>query len=137
SFLIAFFVYVVMINAAMLLINIFGLDPEGFQALVLLPTDRRQYFVAMNLAFFLPVVVQSLLFAVAGGFIFRPGLITIVVLLLQFLQAYVSLCVGGNFISIYFPVRAKRDALSGRKGRPSGLVGALLAVIGVPLLMLP
>src|SRR5690606_32796620 len=102
SFIIGFFVYMVMANAALITANVFGADPEGFQALVLLPTERKRYLIAKNLALLPPIAAQLLLFTTAGLFLYRPNVITTAILPLQFAQIYATVCVAGNIMSIYF-----------------------------------
>ncbi|MDX9974786.1 MAG: hypothetical protein RBU21_17500, partial [FCB group bacterium] len=92
--------FMVLASFAVFLFNVFGTDPEGFQALVLLPTPRKRYLLGKNLAF-LPIV--GLLFGLFAGIaaaLMRPEPAILGLFVLQFFQIYLSLCIVGNFLSI-------------------------------------
>ena len=66
--------FMILASFAVFLFNVFGTDPEGFQALVLLPTPRKRYLLGKNLAFFPIVGTLFALFAGLAAMLMRPVL---------------------------------------------------------------
>jgi len=129
--------FMVLASFSMFLFNAFGTDPEGFQALVLLPTPRHRYLIGKNLAYF-PIV--GLLYAVFAGislvlFAAKPMLIAIGTI--HFLQIYLSLCLLGNFLSIYFPYRMRKDSMNAAGRKPAAFLTGLISLFAIPALMIP
>lgn len=118
--------------------NIFGLDPGGFRAYVLLPVDRKKYILGKNLALFAIPGILAAFFVLCAGFMIGLPFSAFIIALMQVIQLHLVFCLVGNVTSIYFPYRIKAK---GQKLAPiqqiivmvAGLV--VLSVLG--LLMLP
>ena len=100
-----------MLGFSMIMFNIFGVDGEGFRALILLPTERRKYVLGKNLALFPLVGGLCFLFLLAGELIFRFGVAPLAIGLTQTVQTYLLFCIAGNFVSLFNPYRFGPDAM--------------------------
>ena len=129
--------FMVVASFAAFLFNVFGTDPEGFQGLVLLPTPRRRYLLAKNLAFLPIVATLFAVFAFLGLLVFETNATLIALSALQLLQIYVSLCIVGNFLSILLPFRVRKDAMNLGSMKPRSFLTGLVTLATLPLLMLP
>jgi len=117
--------------------NMFGIDRNGFRALVLLPTRRDYILFAKNLAFF-PFVglVALLLLALMKVFLglpwplFLPGLLQVPV-------AYLLFCLVCNLLSILAPYRLSPNTLQAKKPKPIVFLAVLGSMLCLPLVILP
>ncbi|MCC6143605.1 MAG: ABC transporter permease [Candidatus Hydrogenedentes bacterium] len=124
-------------NFGAIIFNIFGIDRHGFRALLLLPTPRRQYLLAKNLALFpfvggLGFVFLSIGFAFSGA-----GLETLLIALLQVIQIFLLFSAVGNFISVYFPYGVAQDSMRAPTGSMVAAFIGLASTLMVLLLMIP
>lgn len=116
----------------MYLFNVFGIDGEGFRALVLLPTPRRKYILARNVALFVFVGGLGLFLIVMTALLLGTGIASLLMAILQLVATYLLFCVAGNVASLYFPFPIRMDIMRAPANRWS------LAFIGfVYLLLLP
>jgi hypothetical protein len=117
--------------------NVFGLDRNGFRALVLLPTERRHILLAKNLAFcpLIGAVTLALLLMVKLVVGLPWG--TILAGLLQAPAAFFLFSLLCNYVSILAPYRLAQGTLQAKK--PKAIV--FLAVLGsffvLPFVLLP
>jgi len=125
------------LNFGMIFFNVFGVDREGFRALILLPTERRKYFLGKNIALFPFVTGLGFAFVLLSAIFVRPGPAAILISTLQILQMYVGFCVVGNFLSMYFPYRIAWEGFRNRNNRSINFVGALVSLLLIIALMLP
>jgi len=126
-----------MLGFSMIMFNMFGVDGEGFRALILLPTERRKYVLGKNLALFPLAGGLCFLFLLAGALVFRFGVASLAIGLMQTVQTYLLFCIAGNFVSLFNPYRFGPDAM-----RATGLkIFSSLMILGtvflIPLMMLP
>jgi len=124
-------------NFSFIFFNLFGIDRAGFQELILLPTPRHKYLLAKNLALFPFVAGLSLAFVLTGALLLATETRLILISVMQVLQLYLTYCLVGNFVSLYFPYRLGRDTLRARNNRPIMLVVGLASAATVGLLLLP
>jgi uncharacterized membrane protein len=117
--------------------NIFGLDHEGFRALILLPTPRRKYILGRNLALFPIVAGLCALSVLAGAVLIGFSISTLIIALMQIVQAYVLLCIVGNFVSLYNPYRIGTDAMRAVRVKGFSVLVAMLTMLLIPVLMIP
>lgn len=93
------------IVAGLFLFNVFGVDRDGFRMLVLLPTERRKYFLARNLAMLPFVVGLGLVCVAVAAVVVRPGVRVLAISVMQVGQLYLLFCTVGNFVSILLPAQ--------------------------------
>jgi hypothetical protein len=115
--------------------NLFGMDPRGFRAIMMLPVPRHRVLLAYHLALLPLAGGMGLLFALLGAWFFTLDRETIAVCLLQVVQLFLLFTLAGSFVSIYAPFTMGRNLMRGQHSRAL-LVGLLMPFI-VALLMLP
>jgi hypothetical protein len=118
--------------------NVFGLDRDGFRALVLLPSKREKILLAKNLAF-VPfaagVAVVALL--VAKIMLGLPWE-TFAIGLLQWPAAFMLFSTICNFFSILLPYRLAEGTLQAQKPRAVVFVAGFGAMmVAPPVIMVP
>lgn len=140
---------VTMFAITSLLFNHFGLDRDGFRALVLSPVDRKDILIGKNisvapLAFGMCLVLLLVIqfFAPLGPLVFMASV-------LQIPCVYLLYCVLGNFVSIFFPMGIKRGSMQpanprflpmlilmfGMMAGPGILLIPTMAACGIPILL--
>ncbi len=130
-------VFWLMLNCAPFLFNSFGLDPEGYQAFILLPTPRARYLAGKNLTFF-PLLGSVFMFMVTiTAVATRPSFGVMAVSVLQFIQVYLTMCILGNFLSVYFPYRLKKDSMNTAKFNPRLFLVGIGTMLVLPMAMVP
>ena len=116
------------LSMAHFIFNVFGIDAEGFRALVLLPTDRRKYLLGKNLAL-LPITGGvAALFVVLCALVMSFPVVQFLQSLGHVLLIYLLFCIVGNFMSIYSPFRIRYQ---GRQSLQSGGWVRTLAVLAI------
>ena len=126
-----------MFSVAPLMSNVFGLDRNGFRALLLLPTRRHYILLAKNLscAPFAALIALVLLTAVKfiGGLPWDPFLGG----LLQAGSAFLMFCLLGNLLSILVPYRLAAGTLQAKKPKPVVFLAVFGMMLVMPLIALP
>jgi len=130
-------VSVTMLCFIQLFCNVFGVDRDGFRALVLSPCRRRDILLGKNLAFaplafgvclLVLVILQSL----------QPMEITqLVGTLLQMVIGYVLCSLLGNTVSIVAPTAIAAGSLKPAKSKLSTIVIHIVVAMGSPLALVP
>ncbi len=117
--------------------NAFGLDRNGFRALVLLPTRRYHILLAKNLAFF-PFVaaVAAVLLILAKWLLGMPWAVFLTGVL-QVPTAFLLFSLMANLASILVPYRLAQGTLKARKPKPVVVVVLLLSFFLTPVIMTP
>lgn len=87
-----------------LMLNMFGLDRQGFRAYVLMPTPRRDILLGKNLGIFPIAATLSGLLIIFMGVAARMQVSHIVANLLQIVVAYFLYSTVSNFTSIVAPI---------------------------------
>jgi hypothetical protein len=106
--------------------NSFGLDRNGFRALVLLPARRQDILLAKNLAFY---PFFTLLFVLLLGllkWLLGMSWMTLLISVLQAQAAYLLVCISSNLTSILLPYRLAPGTLKAKKPRPLVILGLIL-----------
>ena len=113
--------------------NVFGLDRNGFRALVLLPTRRHHVLLAKNLAFFPLMAIVSLI--LLGLVTFAAGLSfnALIMGLIQAPTAYLLLSLFCNCSAILAPYRMAAGTLQAKKPKAVVFVAAFLNLLVMPL----
>ena len=117
--------------------NSFGLDRNGFRALVLLPARRQDILLAKNLAFY---PFFTLLFVLLLGllkWLVGMSLTTMLISILQAQAAYLLVCMSSNFTSILLPYRLAPGTLKAKKPRPLVILGLVLFAPVFSIMMAP
>jgi hypothetical protein len=117
--------------------NMFGLDRNGFRALVLLPTRRDRVLFAKNLAF-LPLIaaVAAALLALIG-FLLHPGLSVWLTALVQLPTAFLLFSLMCNFAAIVVPYRIAPGTLQAKKPKPIVFAAIFATMLLTPVIVTP
>lgn len=128
---------IINLNGSLLYMNVFGMDQDGFRALVLLPTLRRRYLLAKNLsvlALMAPFVLTFIALALALG-ITTP--LAAAMALVFFLQQWLLFSALGQWMSIYYPIRMRNDAMKPMARKNASFMGSLLMFVCLPVILGP
>lgn len=119
-------------------LNQFGFDRNGFRALVLLPTPRKQFLLAKDLAF-APFLLLPALFVLIGlpFLIPRIPLAGLLAGVAQALTLYLLVSIVGNIWSIGAPFRISAGSMKPTKNQPRIIFLTLLAQVVYPLITIP
>jgi hypothetical protein len=117
--------------------NAFGLDRNGFRALVLLPLRRHHILLAKNLAFFPLVGLIAVVLLLLARLLLGVPLTTLLAGLVQIPMAFLLFCLPCNLASILVPYRMALGTLQAKKVKPIVLLGALISLGSLPLVLLP
>jgi hypothetical protein len=117
--------------------NTFGLDRNGFRALVLLPTRRHHILLAKNLAFFPFVALVALTMLTAVKFLLRLSWEAFLAGLLQAGIAFFLFSLVCNLLSILAPFRIASGTLQAKKPKAIVFVAVFVTMFSLPLIMLP
>lgn len=121
--------------------NAFGLDRNGFRALVLLPTRRHYVLLAKNLAFFPFMALISLIMLALGVAVAGVSVNGLLMGLIQAPTAFLLLCLFCNYSAILAPYKLAVGTLQAKK--PKAIVflvmfiNLLLLPLVAPILLLP
>ncbi len=117
--------------------NAFGLDRDGFRALVLLPTRRHHVLLAKNLSFvpFVAVVAVSLL--TLAGVATRMPWDAYLTGLVQVPAAFLVFSLLTNLAAILAPYRMAPGTLQMKKVKPAVFLVMLLNFLLLPLVLPP
>jgi ABC-2 type transport system permease protein len=124
-------------SIAPMISNIFGLDRNGFRALVLLPTRRHHILLAKNLACAPFAALIAFVMVAATGFLVHVPWGTCMSALLQAAVAFLLFCLLGNALSILAPYRLATGTLQAKKPKPVTILAVFVTLLCLPLVMLP
>ena len=117
--------------------NVFGLDRNGFRALVLLPTRRHHVLFAKNLAFFPFVGGTSLVLILLAKVLVQMSWLTVLVGLLQLPTAFLLFSLLHNMLSILAPYRLAQGTLKAKQPRAIVFVATFGALLLTPVVLFP
>jgi ABC-2 type transport system permease protein len=124
-------------TVAPMMANAFGLDRDGFRALVLLPTRRHHILLAKNLAF-LPFVGSVAVIGVsAAKLVLGLTWETYLAGLLQAGIAFMLFSLLCNLLSILAPFRLATGTLQAKKPKAIVFVAVLVTMLCMPVIMVP
>ncbi len=87
----------------MLMLNVFGMDRNGFRCFILMPAQRSEILLGKN-ASMLPIMgAVAILVAVGLSYVAPIGIFSILASICQMLTAFILASLVGNFVSIQFP----------------------------------
>jgi ABC-2 type transport system permease protein len=117
--------------------NIFGLDRNGFRALVLLPARRRHILLAKNLSVAPFAALIALVLLAAVKVLARLPWESFVVGLLQAGSAFLMFCLVGNLLSILVPYRLAAGTLQAKKPKPVVFLAVFALMLLMPVMAIP
>ncbi|HWI57214.1 MAG TPA: hypothetical protein VNZ22_08300, partial [Bacillota bacterium] len=117
--------------------NVFGLDRNGFRALVLLPTRRHHILLAKNLAFF-PLVgsIAVVLLGIVQCLV-RLSWSDFLAGVLQVPLAFLLVSLVCNLVAILTPYRMAPGTLQAKKPKPVVILAVFLTMMGLPIMLAP
>lgn len=124
-------------SLAPMMANVFGLDRNGFRALVLLPTRRHHILLAKNLACFPFAALIALAMLVGVKFLARVPWESFLAGLLQAGIAFLLFSLVGNVLSIVAPCRLAAGTLQVKKPKAVTFLAVLITMMCLPMIMLP
>ena len=120
-----------------MMLNMFGLDRQGFRAYVLMPAERRDILLGKNLGILPVAIVLSgglvLFMGIAGKMYFTH----IIASLIQILIAYFIYFVVSNYTSIVAPIGFAAGTMKPVSMKVSVVVLQMVAVLLIPIALLP
>jgi hypothetical protein len=128
---------VAVFSIAPMMSNAFGLDRNGFRALVLLPTRRHHILLAKNLAFFPFTALVALAMLIAVRFLVPMPWELFLAGLLQAGVAFLLFSLVCNLLSILAPFRIAAGTLQAKKPKAIVFVAVFITLLFLPLVMLP
>jgi hypothetical protein len=117
--------------------NMFGLDRNGFRALVLLPTRRDRVLFAKNLAFLPLIAAVALALLALIGFLLRPAASVWLTALVQLPTAFLLFSLMCNLAAILMPYRMAPGTLQAKKPKPIVFVGVFATMLATPIILAP
>jgi ABC-2 type transport system permease protein len=117
--------------------NMFGLDRNGFRALVLLPTRRDRVLFAKNLAFLPLIAAVAVALLALVGFLMRPAPSVWLTALLQLPTAFLLFSLVCNLAAILMPYRMAPGTLQAKKPKPIVFVGMFATMLVTPIILAP
>ncbi len=124
-------------SLAPIMSNVFGLDRNGFCALVLLPTRRDRILLGKNLAFLPYAGGIGLVFLLLASFVLHLGVAGFITGLLQVLMAFMLFSLVCNLVAILAPYKTASGTLQARKPKPIVFLAAFITLLTLPVVMTP
>jgi hypothetical protein len=119
------------------LANQFGMDRDGFRALVLSPADRRLILLGKNLACLPAGAFSALLLLTVVSIVLRPSPVVVLACVFQLVAGLLVTGIGGNLLSILVPYRIQAGSLKPTKVPGMAMVMIVLGQLLFPLIMAP
>lgn len=117
--------------------NVFGIDGDGFRALVLLPARRDHILLAKNLASFPFTALLALGLLILARFSVRLPWGDLFPALVQVPAAFLLFSLACNFISLLAPFRLAPHSFQARKPKPIVIVATLVFLLLLPIVLSP
>ncbi len=130
-------VVVSMFSVSQMLSNAFGLDRNGFRALMLLPTRRHHILLAKNLAFFPFAAAIAMVLLLLVRILFGLPWTQVAASLVQVPAAFLTFCLCGNLLAIFAPYRMAAGSLQAKKPKAIVFVAAFASMLLLPLVLAP
>lgn len=137
NFASAFAAMVANFSFANIMSNAFGLDRDGFRALVLLPTPRARILAAKNLALLPFVAGTGALMLLAVKLVLRLGWAPFLAGIVQVVTAYLLFSLFCNVLSTMFPYKFAAGSLQTKKPKAVVFLGMLVSLFIFPLIIVP
>jgi hypothetical protein len=120
-----------------LMFNQFGYDRDGFRALVLLPTRRRDVLLGKNLALVPVVLFLGVGLLLLLAIIAHLPILVVLAASFQLFAMFFLLCIAGNFLSVIVPYRISAGSLKPAKPPLKVVLIIMVAQMFLPVLTIP
>jgi ABC-2 type transport system permease protein len=120
-----------------LMFNQFGLDRDGFRALVLLPTKRQHILLAKNLSFLPLALGMGFLLLTVAEVLQHLSLIIVLASLLQLVSMFLLFSMAGNLVSVLAPYRVAVGSLKPTKAPAKKMLLIFVSHLLFPVAMAP
>ena len=117
--------------------NQFGIDRDGFRALVLSPAERRLILLGKNLACFPAAAASALLLLTVVAIVIRPSPVVLLASVLQLVAGLLLTGAAGNLMSILVPYRIQAGSLKPTKVPGLAMLTIVVCQLAFPLVMAP
>jgi ABC-2 type transport system permease protein len=124
-------------SIAPMMSNIFGLDRNGFRALVLLPTRRHYILLAKNLSCAPFGALIAVVLLTAAKFVAQFSWENYLAGLLQAGSAFLMFSLVGNVLSALAPYRLATGTLQAKKPKAITILAVFAMLLVLPLIALP
>ncbi len=121
----------------MLLMNVFGMDRNGFRSYVLMPVRRSDILLGKNLGNLPIVLATAIFFALILSYFAPVGPLSLLGSVFQMVIAFLLACLAGNWTSIYFPIAMVPGAGKPVQVNFLTMVVQMVVVLGAPLVVAP
>lgn len=126
-----------LVGMAQMMLNMFGLDRQGFRAYVLTPVPRRDILLGKNMGIFPLAGTLSALLVIFTGVVGKMQFTHIVATLLQIVVAFFIYFTISNFTSIVAPIGMAVGTMKPVSMKVSIVVWQFAALLLVPVAILP
>jgi hypothetical protein len=120
-----------------MMFNQFGMDREGFRALVLSPMSRRDVLLAKNLSFAPFIFTLGMTMLIILHFVLKMPALAVLAGVFQLGVMFLLLSLAGNFVSALVPYRITAGSLKPTKPPPKVILLMLLTQLLFPVVMVP
>ena len=126
-----------LVGMAQIMINMFGLDRQGFRAYVLLPAPRRDVLIGKNMGVFPFAAMLTVFLVLFVAVVGRMELTHIVASLLQLVIALFIFFTISNFISIVAPIGMAAGTMKPISMNVSVVLWQFAGLLLIPATVLP
>jgi ABC-2 type transport system permease protein len=127
----------VMFGLAQFVINMFGLDRNGFKSYVMMPVERRRVLLGKNLSLLPLLVSMALLMLVAMQIVVPMSFAHFVASIVQGIAIFPGYLMLGNYVSTICPVAMSFGSMKPTQPKIGTIILQALFVFLTPLLVLP
>lgn len=121
----------------MLMMNVFGMERNGFRCYVLMPVQRAEILFGKNIAL-LPGIAAIALFGAIGLYYVAPvGPLNLLGSICQFGITFVLASLAGNWVSIYFPIAMRPGVGKPVQVNLLTMLVQIVVILGCPLFLVP
>jgi len=117
--------------------NTFGLDRNGFRALVLLPTRRDHLLFAKNLAFFPFLACTAAILAILAALLTHASVSALLTALVEIPAVFLLVCLPCNLTSMLAPFRLAPGSLKAKRPKAIVIIAILLNMVAEPIVVAP
>jgi len=126
-----------LVGMAQMMLNMFGLDRQGFRAYVLMPAPRRDILLGKNMGIFPLAGTLSALLVIFTGVVGKMQFTHIVATLLQIVVAFFIYFTISNFTSIVAPIGMAVGTMKPVSMKVSIVVWQFAALLLIPVAIIP
>ena len=121
----------------MLLMNVFGMDRNGFRCFVLMPVRRSDILIGKNASMMPLVMAMSLFFAGCLSYFAPVGVLNVFAHFCQAVTTFLLACLAGNWVSICFPIAMVPGAGKPVQVNWATMLVQMLVIMSCPLFVAP